>query len=1066
MNCPACGFANENAARYCGGCGKPLDAAAAASRVGERRQITVLTCDIVGSTALSQLLDPEDLHDLLADYQRVCSEAVSRHDGHIAQYLGDGVLIYFGFPHAHEDDARRAVRCGLDILSGMAALHRSVPRSVPRLQVRAGAHTGRVVVGAVGIGARQEHLAQGDVPNISARVQSTAEPDSLVVSDATWRIVQGYFRGESHGERELRGVTQPMRLWRVTAASGAESRLEGAGALFAYVGRERERETLVAHWAAVRSGTSHFVTLRGEPGIGKSRLVEEFRRQAVAGSEVDVLDMRCTPYAQSSAFLPVIELIVRRLGLDRALSADARLDRVDRRLAELGLADADADAAPLLAALLSIPSAERYAPLDHSPVRRRMRTLEVLVAVIEAIGAQRPAILIAEDLHWADPSTLELLQLLVSSASQLPLLGLFTGRPEFQPAWPIGGTASLIEVPRLDNAEVEAVVRSVARGKTVPGDVMREIAQRCDGVPLFVEEVARALIETGVLEEHEHAWELASPLRAAVIPASIDASLMARIDRLGDARPTAQLAATIGREFSHALMKAVSERGEAALAQDLRRIVESGLVSTSGAGAGQMYAFKHALVRDAAYESLLRRTRQRYHAALAGVLRERFPEVAAEQPELIAYHLMGAGEDEQAIGFWEAAGQRALARTAMNEAATHLQCAIESILRLPEAPRWLDRELDLQNVIAPVFMTVHGWGAKQVRRACERARDLAVRLGRLDKVYPAAWGLWTYYFLRGEMDEALSAATAALEMAEASGVAMIRVTGRHATAYTHLYRGEFAQAVQEADAGLALFDVELERTLAATFQLSSSVALRTARATALWMLGRPEEAGQERERMIRLGRELDHTPSRAAALAFQLQSGLCFGWQSLAVDEQIGVADALRALSKDEGFHLWHAVALTYRGAAAAVQGAAAQADAQMRDGLAAFVQTGARLTLVPMNVMCAQARALLGDDDEAWRLLEAAQREADSRGERMWEPEIDRVRAGLLVRRGDPVAAEASLRRALAKARGQKARPLELRAEHDLRDLLAASGRDNAPRAANERAAGLGRVAMTSHPD
>lgn len=1038
MNCRACGFDNVAAARFCGGCGRPLDSPPDAASSGERRQLTVLMCDLVGSTALSQALDPEDLRDLLADYQQVCAEAVRRHDGHIAQYLGDGVLIYFGFPHAHEDDARRAVRCGLDILSAMDELNRGAARGT-RLQVRAGAHTGRVVVGAVGSGARQENLAQGDTPNIAARVQATADPDSLVVSDATWRIVHGYFRAEPHGERELKGVAHPVRLWRVTGTSGAESRLEGGAELTAYVGRERERAALESLWAEVNAGATRFVTLRGEAGIGKSRLVEEFRRR-VAGLDVDVLDLRCTPYAQNSAFLPVTELIARRLGLDRALGAEARLERIESRLAELGIVAADAP--PLMAELLSIPAGERYPALELSPVRRRARTLDTLIALIEALATRRAVILVAEDLHWADPSTLEFLQQLVASAARLPLFGLFTGRPEFEPAWALGGAASLIDVSRLGNAEVEAVVRSVAHGKSVPSEVVREIAQRCDGVPLFVEEVARAVFEAGMLEEHEDAWELTGPLRTGLIPASIDASLMARIDRLGEARATAQLAATIGREFPYVLLKAVSERDETALASDLQHIIDSVLVWKSGDNERALYVFKHALVRDAAYESLLRRTRQRYHERLAAVLQERFPELAAEQPELIAHHLTGAGQDEQAIAFWEAAGQRALARTAMHEAAAHLKRAIDCVTRLPEEPRWLDRELDLQNAIAPVLMTVHGWGAKHVRDACERARELATRLSRFDKIYPAVWGLWTYYFLRGEMDEAAVTAKSALQMADASGVPMIRITGRHATAYTHLYRGEFEQALAEADAGLAFFEIEQERVLAATFQLSSSVALRTARATALWMLGQPEEAELERARMIRLGRELGHTPSRAAALAFQLHSGLCVGWHALEVDEQARVADELRRLSKDEGFFLWHAVALAYGGAAAAVQGDAAQARALMRDGLAQFVQTGARLTLVPMNVICAQACALLGDDAEAARLLDAAQTEADTRGERMWEPEIDRVRAVLLLRRGDTAAAEAALRRALAKARAQKARALEARAASDLHQLLVDSGR------------------------
>ena len=1039
MTCPSCGFVNVSAARFCGGCGKALAESSRTPDAAERRQqITVLFCDLVGSTELSQALDPEDLRDLVADYQRVCLDAVSHHDGHVAQYLGDGVVVYFGFPRAHEDDARRAVRCGLDILSEMHARHGgSAGSSGGRLQVRVGVHTGRVVVGTVG--PQHEYLAQGDTPNIAARVQSEADPGTLAVSDATWRIVRGYFRGESLGERNLKGLAHPLRLWWVTGASGAESRLEVGGALTRYVGRAAERAALEAHWSAARAGEARFVTVLGEAGIGKSRLVQEFRRQ-VADPDVDQLVMRSTPYSKDSAFLPIIELIELRLDLHRSLSPEARLDRIDQRLVQLGITRPDAGV--LLAELLTIPTDGHYPPLEMSPARRRLHTLELLAAMVQGLAAQSPTILVAEDLHWADASTLEAIGMLVSSAPRLPLLGLFTARPEFEPPWVGASVPSLVEVSRLDVEEVEAMARAVANGKRIPSELVRLIGERADGVPLFVEEIARAVIESGVLEEHEFSWELTGPLPADLIPATIDASLLARIDNLGDARPTAQLAATIGREFSYSLLAAVSERSAGSLDGDLQRIIEAGLAWQVADGDADTFVFKHALVQGAAYESLLRSDRRRFHERIARALEERFPEVAAERPELIAYHLTGAGENDQAVGFWEAAGQRALARTAMHEAAAHFGQAIASVSQLPVEPRRLERELDLQNEIAPVLMTVNGWGSTSVRQACERARDLALELGRYDKIYPAAWGLWTYYFLRGEMDEAAVAAQSAHDMAEASGVAMIRLTGRHATAYTHLYRGEFEEALSEADAGLALFDLEQERVLAATFQLSSTVALRAARATSLWMLGRSAEAEREGKQMIQLGRELDHLPSLAAALAFQLHIGLCGGWSAEALTERIRVADELRELCKDEGFFLWYAVALTYRGAAEAREGDAAQARALMDDGLAAFVETGARLTLVPMHVMCAQARIRLGEDEEALLLLAAAQVEADARAERMWEPEIDRVRAGILGRRDDRVAAEDSLRRALGKARAQKASSLELRAALDLHELLCGDGR------------------------
>jgi class 3 adenylate cyclase/tetratricopeptide (TPR) repeat protein len=1049
VTCTVCGFVNSAAARFCAGCGKALDERASAPDAGERRQqITVLFCDLVGSTELAQSLDPEDLRDLFSDYQRVCADAVSHHDGHIAQYLGDGVVAYFGFPRTHEDDARRAVRCGLDILSEMRAheVGPAAPTGV-RPQVRVGVHTGRVVVGTVG--PQREYLAQGDTPNIAARVQSEAAPGTLAVSDATWRIVHGYFRGQSLGDRRLKGVAQPVRLWWVTGASGAESRLDVGGELTRYVGRRRELRELETLWASAEAEGSRFVTLRGDPGIGKSRLVQEFMQHA--GTEADVLVAHCTPYSQNSAFLPIVELVGNRLDLESADTVDARLERIDARLVELGITSPDA--APLLAELLSIPTGDRYPPLEISAIRRRSRTLEVLVAAVEGLASRRPTILVAEDVHWADPSTLELLQLLVSAAPRLPLLGLFTARPEFEPPWRGEQAASLLELEHLDDEDVEAIARSVAEGKAIPADVIREITRRCDGVPLFVEEMTRTVIESGVLEKGEFSWNLTGVLPKDLIPASVDALLMARVERLGEARPTAQLAATIGREFSYPLLQAVSERSAEMLDRDLQQLVDAGLAWQATDGDPERFVFKHALVQVAAYESLLRSERKRFHERIARVLERRFPEVAAERPELIAYHLTGAGENGEAVGYWEAAGRRALARTAMQEAAAHFRQAIATLGNLPEDPRRLEHELDLQGEIAPVLMTVNGWGSPSVRHACERARDLAIQLGRYDRIYPAAWGLWTYYFLRGEMDNAAIAAKSALEMAEASGDPMIRVTGRHATAYTHLYRAEFESALAESDTGLALFDLEQERVLAATFQLSSSVALRTVRATSLWMLGQFAEAEREKERMVQLGRELGHMPSLAAALAFQLHLGLCGGWHAREAEEQIRVADELRALCKDEGLDLWYAVALVYRGAAAAMEGDAALANELMDEGFESFVQTGARLTLVPMNVMCAEARILLGEDDEARRLLAEAQVEADARNERLWEPEIDRVRAGLLVSGGDAAAAEESLRRALEKARAQKASSLGLRAALDLHELLSQGERCEEGRALVEDA-------------
>ncbi|MEP6999375.1 MAG: AAA family ATPase, partial [bacterium] len=544
-----------------------------------------------------------------------------------------------------------------------------------------------------------------------------------------------------------------------TTTNGAESRLEGMGALTPHVGRDQEIARLDALWADAQAGVAHFVTLRGEAGMGKSRLLGEFRHR-VEGPGVAFLELRCTPYSLNSAFFPLTELIERRLRLDRTSPAAERLTRIETWLAELEISAPDA--APLVASILSIPTDDRYPELALSPARRRARTLEVLVAIVQALADRQPTVFVAEDLHWSDPSTLELLKLIIAVMPASRTLGIFTASPEFEPPWTMGGRTSLIDLSRLQNSEVEAIVQSVAHGKRLPGEVVREIAQRCDGVPLFVEEVARAVIEAGVLVEAERSWELTGPLLTGLIPATVDAALVARIDTLGDARSTAQLAATIGQEFSLALLAAVSERSVEQLHEDLDRITSSGLARQAVAGDREILVFKHTLVQVAAYESIHRTTRQRFHERIARVLRADFAAEVARQPELVARHLSGAGNHAEASDYWAAAGESALGRLAVREASSHFARALEGLKTLVETPEILTKELDLQIAIAPTLMVMNGWASPTVAAACERARALSLQLGRPDRLYRPLWGLWTNLFVGGLLDRALVTAHEAL----------------------------------------------------------------------------------------------------------------------------------------------------------------------------------------------------------------------------------------------------------------------------------------------------------------
>ena len=1034
--CPKCGFDNPAKSKFCGGCGARLQEVRAEDARGERRQLTVLFCDMVGATALSQLLDPEDLRELIVSYQKVCGDAVLTHEGHVAQYLGDGVVMYFGYPRSHEDEAQRAVRCGLDILTGVDALRDSgkIPPDTS-LDVRLGAHTGRVFVGPVGAGDRIDQIALGDTPNIAARIQSEAEPGTLVVSEVTWKIVEGYFTGKCLGEWRLKGVSEPMRLWLVRGESPSRERVEVADTLRPFVGRERERSVLEQAWEDSRAGRSQFVLLRGDPGMGKSRLAQLFRDE-VQFSAAELLSMRATPYNSNSPFHPVIELISSKLGIDHSQTPAERLGRVEEGLASLGLAEPEA--VMLLASLLSLPISDGYAAGDLSPARRRTYTMQLLVEFVGAVARPGATLLLVEDLHWADTSTLEFLELLVTTAPDVPLLGIFTARCELDLSWADAPALCSIELFRFQRAEAETIVRGVALGKTLPSEVLQQIIARSDGVPLFLEELTRSILDSGALSERAVSWEAVGPI-AVEIPATMDASLMSRIDRLGASRATAQLAATIGREFSFQLLREVSERDEAALRQDLERLLQTGLAWSVDDQANS-FLFKHALVRDAAYNSLLRSTRQSYHSRIAAALRTRFADLALVRPDLIAGHLTAAGEDEDAVVFWEAAGQQALARTAVREAAEHFQRTIDCLRRLSVTRERQERELNIQILLFPLFMAVYGWGAVEVEQACARALRLAEELRRHDLSYAPQWGLWTNRFLRGELVSALEAAEAVLQLAQRSGVPMIELTGRHAISYTLFARGEYIRAIEEADAGLALYDFDQEKELVKIFGSASTLFLRSSKSHSLWMVGRLDESAEECDRLLQLGRDLRHPPSLAAALALFVH-GMAFRYSYIGqMGCLLSIVDELLMLSREENFFLWYAQAYTYRGVIAQALGDDT-ARHQMLEGLELWEQTGARLTLVMMNVFCAEALYRLGDDQEAFRRLHVAEAEM-ARREGVLAPDIWRVRGRLLARQGQRSAAEAAYRQAIERSQAQHALSLELRAALDLYELCAEDGR------------------------
>ena len=627
----------------------------------ERRQLTVLFCDLADSTTLAGQLDPEDLREVIRAYQATCAEVIQRFDGHIAQYLGDGLLVYFGYPQAHEDDASRAVRTGLSIIEALGTLNTRLERDHGiRLAVRVGIHTGLVVVGALGGGGRLEHLALGETPNIAARLQGLAAPNTVVISAATHQLVHGLFTCRELHTPSLKGVAQPLAVYHVHGVSEAQSRFEVAitHGLTPLVGREEEVGLLRRRWEQAVEGHGQVVLLSGEAGIGKSRLVQELREYVGPAGAVRIT-FRCSPYAQHSALYPLIEHLQRFLQWQREDTPETRLTKLEQALQVYHLPLHDV--VPLFAALLSLPPPAHYPLLTLSPPQQQQQTQTALLTWLLEDAERQPILMVCEDLHWADASTLEWLGLLIDQAPTARLLALLTCRPEFCPLWASRSQLTQLTLSRFTRSQGEAMVTRVASGKTLPGEVLQQIVARTDGVPLFVEELTKMVLESGLLQEHEDHYALTGPLPPLAIPTTLHDSLMARLDRLAAVREVAQLGATLGREFTYELLQAVWPLDEETLQRGLRRLVDAELIYQRGVPPQARYVFKHALIQEAAYQALLKSTRQRYHQQIAQTLETRFPDVVKTQPALLAHHYTEAGLSAKAVGYWRRAGQRALA---------------------------------------------------------------------------------------------------------------------------------------------------------------------------------------------------------------------------------------------------------------------------------------------------------------------------------------------------------------------------------------------------------------------
>ena len=824
----------------------------------ERRQLTVMFVDMVGSTALSAELDPEDLRDVMRRYQDAVAGAVTRYGGHVAKYLGDGVLAYFGWPQAHEDQAERAVRAGLDAVAAVGALYLD---GGVALRARVGIATGHVVVGdLVGEAGRDAEAVSGETPNLAARLQEIAGAGQVAIGAVTRRLIGEAFELEDLGLTVLKGFAEAVPMWRVTGERPSESRFEAAhaGRLATFVGREEEVDLLVRRWQQAKDGEGQIVLLSGEAGIGKSRITQTLKDRIADQSPVR-LRLQCSPHHVNSALYPLISHLERVSGIALADGPEARLDKLEELIA--WPSGGVTRAVPLFASLLSIPLGDRYPPLEIAPQVQKERTLEALADQLLGLAARQPVLMVFEDVHWADPTTLEALELVIDRIQDARVLGVITHRPEFVPPWHGYSHVTALALNRLGRDQCAAMVPDVARGKTLPVEVLDEIVAKTDGVPLFVEELTKTVIESGILEEKDDRYELNGPLPPLAIPSTLHDSLMARLDRLAPAKEVAQIGAAIGREFSHRLLAEVSPTGDNELNDALGQLVESELVFRRGRPPDVTYVFKHALLQDAAYQSLLRSKRQTLHRDIAKALEENFPETAETEPEILAHHYTEAGLAEQAVGYWQRAGQRAIERSANVEAVAHLTKGLDLIASEPKSPTYLERELDVQLLLGGALTGTAGYAAPETGDAYLRARDLCQQIGDTPQVFPALYGVWNLYYVSCELQKARGFAEEFLDQARRQKDRARLVAAHGMVGQTLTTLAEFDSARHHSENLIEHWDQKKDRSLGVLYGEHPAISILAFQSWIYWFLGYPDQALERSRRALENAYDLSHATS-------------------------------------------------------------------------------------------------------------------------------------------------------------------------------------------------------------
>jgi len=1048
--CPSCGSANPASAKFCLECGHKLpavgvdDAARPPGNIATtqssqvagsagRRMLTVMICDLVGSTALSARLDPEDLREIMSAYLHRCAEVIGKSGGFVAKYMGDGVLAYFGYPQAHEDDAERAVRCGLALVEAACRLQTGHGAT---LQVRIGIATGVVVVGdLIGEGAAQEQGVIGETPNLAARLQALAEPGHVVIASTTRGLTGGLFEYRDLGRVVLKGLADPVQAWQVLAPSAVQSRFEAQHetSLAPLIGREEELELLLRRWNQASQGEGRVVLLAGEPGVGKSRLIAALQERLQSQPHVRIRYF-CSPQHSDSALYPLINQLERAAGFERGDAPAQKLVKLQNLLAPV--VPKHAAEVELLADLLSIPG-DRQRRLLMDPQKRKEKTFDAFFAQLRHLQ-QQPVLIIYEDVQWIDPTTLELLALTVERAQHMRVLLVISARPEFTPPWPGYAHVTTVSLTRLSRREGTALITGLAHGRALPDEVTNQILVRTDGVPLFIEELTKVVLESGLMRKRAHDYVLEGPLPPVAIPTTLHASLMARLDRMPSVRQVAEVGAALGRQFSHELLHAVAEMPERRLNDGLAQLVRAELVFRHGEPPNAQYTFKHALVQDVAYASLLRANRQQLHARIARAYETHFPDVVNAQPELVAHHFTEAGLNEAAIEYWQQAGDLAMARSGHTEAIHHFSVALDLLTGLGEKLDRVAKELELCVKLGPALIMVKGPGSPEAEAIYRRA--VALEVGEDSSAqFKALWGLYYCSMTSGRLSEAAAHADELLRLAQRLGADDLVLEGHHAKWGTSLWGGEFAAADLHTQQGISRYDCTQHHALAFTFSgHDPGVCAYMCRAVNLALLGFPQQAMKLGTEAVALARSLSHPYSLALAM-WHSAIVLHVGRQRRSCRD---LATELLELSQEHDFPPLRGAGMFSLGWATADGGELEQGIALIEQGLALYL-AGRSVNRPYMLATLASAKADFGRPGEGLELLKDALVSTEVSGERWWQAELHRLGGRLLVARGQHDEGKACYRRALEISRRQGARTLELRAATSLARLWSDRGRN-----------------------